>query len=96
MPVRLLIQIQVQPGTGPEQVSAFLNLAPLVRAEAGCLKYELHQVVASPDRFVIDEEWATQADLDAHAESEHMIQADVQNRQFRTGPAIITELSHVH
>ncbi|MDR2373997.1 MAG: antibiotic biosynthesis monooxygenase [Bifidobacteriaceae bacterium] len=37
-----------------------------VYQEPGCLLYALHE---APDRFVLIEKWASQADLDAHGQS---------------------------
>jgi len=96
MSIRILVHIHVQPGKSSEQISAFRDLAPLVRAEPGCLKYKLHQVVGSPDEFLLDEEWETQASLDAHGKTEHMVQAAVDNRAFRARPATATHLSAIN
>ncbi|MFF7502102.1 putative quinol monooxygenase [Streptomyces lavendulae] len=40
-PVQLLIHITTLPGRGPEQIAAFERLAPVVRAEEGCLRYDI-------------------------------------------------------
>ncbi|WP_329402911.1 antibiotic biosynthesis monooxygenase family protein [Streptomyces melanogenes] len=53
--VRLHILITTLPGRGQEQVDAYERLAPIVRAEQGCLQYDLHRVVDDPDRFVLVE-----------------------------------------
>lgn len=95
MTVKLLVQIEVQSGKAEEQITAFRRFAPLVRAEHGCLGYDLYRVTGYPERFILDETWLDQDSLDAHAESGHMIQADIANRSFRAGPAIAFELSPV-
>ncbi|MFC5905858.1 putative quinol monooxygenase [Streptacidiphilus monticola] len=46
--VQLLVVITTLPGHGAEQVAAFEQLAPVVRAEEGCLQYDLHQVRDGP------------------------------------------------
>ncbi|WP_336604663.1 antibiotic biosynthesis monooxygenase family protein [Pseudomonas sp. ADAK22] len=46
--VRLVVMINTQPGKGAEQRAAFAKLAPLVRAEHGCLHYDLHPWSATP------------------------------------------------
>ncbi|MFI5985474.1 putative quinol monooxygenase [Streptomyces sp. NPDC051555] len=91
-PVQLLIQITTRAGRGGEQVAAFERLAPLVRAEAGCLRYDLHQVSGDPDRFVLIERWASKAALAAHDATPHMIEADAASPTFRAGPAVVVEL----
>lgn len=93
MSLHLVVVITAQPGRGQEQVEAFARLAPLVRAEAGCLQYDLHGVAGDPDRFVLLEEWASRADLDAHARSPHMTAAGAASAGFRAGPAQVMVLS---
>jgi quinol monooxygenase YgiN len=90
--VRLVILITTLPGRGREQVEAHERLAPVVRAEEGCLQYDLHQVSGDPDRFVLVEEWASRAALAAHDVTPHMIEADAASPAFRAGPAQVIEL----
>jgi quinol monooxygenase YgiN len=42
------------------------------RAEEGCVTYELLQNAADPTDFTFVEEWNSKADLDRHAESDHI------------------------
>jgi quinol monooxygenase YgiN len=81
------VHIECLPGRGDEQVEAFRRLAPLVRAEDGCLQYDLHRVEGDADRFVLIERWAGDAELAAHHEQPHMADAAAENRTFRAGPA---------
>jgi quinol monooxygenase YgiN len=92
MSVRLLVTITVQPGLRDQQIAAFDRLAPLVRAEEGCLRYELLAVAGDPERFVIDEEWESRTALAAHSAAEHMLAASAANAAFRAGPAEVVEL----
>lgn len=92
-PVRLVILITALPGRGREQEEACERLAPLVRAEEGCLRYDLHGVAGDPDRFVLIEEWASKEALAAHDATPHMIEADAASPAFRAGPAQVLELS---
>ncbi|WP_314245835.1 putative quinol monooxygenase [Streptomyces kutzneri] len=91
-PVQLVILINTLPGRGREQVAAFERLAPVVRAEAGCLQYDLHQVSGEPDRFVLIERWSSQAALEAHDATPHMAEADAASPAFRAGPAEVIRL----
>lgn len=92
-PVHLVILITTLPGRGPEQVAAFERLAPVVRAEEGCLRYDMHQVSGDPDRFVLIERWSSKAALAAHDVTPHMIEADAASPAFRAGPAQVLELA---
>uniref|UniRef100_A0AAU2JK32 Antibiotic biosynthesis monooxygenase n=1 Tax=Streptomyces sp. NBC_00049 TaxID=2903617 RepID=A0AAU2JK32_9ACTN len=91
-PVQLVILITTLPGRGPEQTAAFERLAPVVRAEEGCLQYDLHQVSGEPDRFVLIERWSSQAALAAHDVTPHMVEADAASPAFRAGPAEVIRL----
>lgn len=92
MQIHLLILIQTLPGRGQDQIDAFAELAPLVRAEPGCIQYDLHPVQGDPDRFALLERWASREALDAHDRSPHMAAADTANTAFRAGPAEVFEL----
>ncbi len=48
------------------------RIIPLVRAEPGCRRYELHANVFEEGLFVFNEEWETQAHLDVHIATSHM------------------------
>ncbi|WP_371680548.1 putative quinol monooxygenase [Streptomyces sp. NBC_01276] len=92
-PVQLLIHITTLPGRGPEQIAAFERLAPVVRAEEGCLRYDMHQVSGEPDRFVLIERWSSQEALAAHDATAHMVEADAASPVFRAGPAVVVRLA---
>jgi quinol monooxygenase YgiN len=92
MSVSLIVLIEVQPGKADEQIKAFARLAPLVRAEAGCIEYRLHRVADDENRFVITEEWESEAALAAHDIAPHMAEAAGRNKLFRAGPAQVMRL----
>lgn len=43
------------------------------RAEPGCINYDFHVDAADPCLFVFYENWASQADLDAHLKMPHLV-----------------------
>ncbi|MFJ4780729.1 putative quinol monooxygenase [Streptomyces sp. NPDC088762] len=92
-PIHLAVLITTLPGRGREQIEAFERLAPIVRAEDGCLQYDLHQVTGHPDRFVLLERWTSRSALAAHDATPHMIEADAAGPAFRAGPAEVLELT---
>ncbi len=92
MSISLIVLIEVQAGKAEEQVEAFAQLAPLVRAEAGCIEYRLHRVAGDENRFVITEEWESEAALAAHGSAPHMVKAASRNKLVRAGPAQIVKL----
>ncbi|WLH88240.1 putative quinol monooxygenase [Pseudomonas sp. FP453] len=87
--VRLVVIITTQPGRGSDQLAAFETLAPLVRAEEGCIQYDLHPVAGNPDSFVLIEKWASKAALEAHHRTAHMEEASRHNPTFRAGPSTV-------
>ncbi|MEU2752332.1 putative quinol monooxygenase [Streptomyces collinus] len=91
-PIRLVIHITTLPGRGKDQIAAFERTAPLVRAEEGCLQYDMHQVCDAPDRFVLIERWSSEEALAAHDASPHMVEADAAATAFRAGPATVVRL----
>ncbi len=42
------------------------------RAEAGCLRYDLHESTTEPGWFLLYETWKTAADLDAHFQTPYL------------------------
>jgi quinol monooxygenase YgiN len=95
MSVSLLVLIETQPGKSAEQLKAFEQLAPKVRAEAGCLEYQLHRVSGREEQFVLTETWESEAALGAHDIAAHMVEADAANKAFRAGPATVLRLTKV-
>lgn len=90
--ISLVIKIEVQEGKRQEQINAFNTLAPIVRAELGCIQYELKAVEDNENQFVLLEKWASMAALDAHDKTAHMIEADSKNHLFRAKPAEVLKL----
>ena len=60
----------------PEHCEEFLlqveRIIPLVRAEPGCSRYELHADVFDEGLFVFCEEWECQKHLNDHIATPHM------------------------
>ncbi len=90
--MHLVVLISTRPGLAHRQVEAFARLAPVVRAEAGCHRYDLHPVDGEVDRFVLLEEWESPDHLAAHAASPHMREAAGENDEFRADPPELLRL----
>jgi len=93
--ISLVILIETKQGCAREQVQAFQKLQPLVLAEKGCLQYELNRVAGEENKFFLIEKWASQEDLSAHDQSEHMRVADAHSPSFRAKPAVVFELEKI-
>lgn len=70
--VRVVAVLQGQPGSGGALLALWPELAAQVRAEQGCLAYDLHRVTGDDDRFYVLEHWASLEALAAHGRSPHM------------------------
>jgi quinol monooxygenase YgiN len=55
-----------------EELKALLtDMVKPSQAEEGCLLYEIYQVNAKPNTFVVIESWESEAALDGHKHSAH-------------------------
>ena len=79
--VHVIVTMQVEAGRLPEFREVARELAALVRAEAGCLRYEYTVDVPSPlaiqepiddHRITLIEQWKSDAALEAHTRAPHM------------------------
>lgn len=64
--------IQIDPAKVPEAVKAAQAVMEATRKEAGCISYTFSSDLAQEGRFLIFEEWESQAALDAHFKEPHM------------------------
>lgn len=93
MTLRIAILITTQPGKSEEQVAAFNLIKDAVRAEEGCIRYDLHRVENQAERFLLLEEWDSAEALATHDASAVMAEAGVRHAAFRAGPVEVLELS---
>ena len=70
MPVVIAVQTP-KPGRLQDVLNAFAAVSPKVHRERGCLLYAAH---TDGKVCVMVEEWASQADLDAHASGEPLLE----------------------
>ncbi|MDO4232145.1 MAG: putative quinol monooxygenase [Lautropia sp.] len=70
-PVKIVATIMLKDA---HREALLAEMKPLVagsRAEAGCLRYDLHQDIQNPNRVVVFEIWKSQAAVDEHNASTH-------------------------
>ncbi|TQS70106.1 antibiotic biosynthesis monooxygenase [Rhodobacteraceae bacterium] len=70
--IYLVAMHRAHPGCEGVLKQSLVALIAPTRAEAGCIRYELHEARGHPGRFLFYEVWETQAHLDAHAASAHL------------------------
>lgn len=92
MTIRIAILITTQRGKSEDQVAAFALIEDAVRAEQGCLGYDLHRVTNHDEQFLLLEEWESAEALEQHNTSAMMADASVRHAGFRVGIEVL-ELS---
>ena len=73
--IRVLAFFKAKPGKAAALKDFLSQLVEPTRREDGCLRYELHQNKADPEDIVFIEEWASDAALDDHLASAHVLAA---------------------
>lgn len=68
---RAVGKIRALPDHEDELLGLLRTLAPVTREEAGCLAFEVFQILDEPGSFAIHERWATPAAMNAHHQTEH-------------------------
>lgn len=66
--------IVVKSGRGDAVAEMLAAALDTVRAEPGCLRYDLFRVRRDDDTLVMLEQWASKEDLRAHGASEHFVE----------------------
>ena len=61
--------------------------------EKGCLSYDGHVSVNSPNLYVVVERWETRDDLNAHGRAPHMKVWREYSSQMKTAPTVIEIIS---
>ena len=72
MPLTILAQITANPGQEDLLRSELEKLVPITRAEAGCIRYDLHRDNENPGFFVFYETWESRELWQAHMNSPHL------------------------
>jgi quinol monooxygenase YgiN len=70
---------------------ALLDLVAQTRKEKGCINYDLHQSQDNACEFVMYENWESAVDLDAHANSTHLLEFGKSMGQFQERPTQVTK-----
>ena len=70
--VTVIATFQARPGKETELKDALIDLVAPTRREAGCWNYDLHASPEDPSKFLLHENWTSQAHLDAHLKAPHI------------------------
>lgn len=80
----------VKPDHVEEGKSLILGFVEPSLVQPGCLFYDAYQSNEDPAEFVIVDAWATQEDLDGHANSEHVAKTVEQLLPLLAKPASVS------
>ncbi len=70
--IGIVATLPVQPGKEAEFEKVFADLRSKVKAnEKGCLQYDFFKSKSEPATYIVMEQYATQADLDAHGKTDY-------------------------
>jgi quinol monooxygenase YgiN len=70
-PLDVVATIAVKPGRADAVVEIVTGHLDAIRAEEGCLRYDLYRVRRDDETLVMVEQWASKEALRAHGEAEH-------------------------
>ena len=88
--VHLTAKITAKPGAADQLEKALLAVVPTVRAEDGCLRYDLHRESREGNEFLFYEIWASPEALKAHGQSAHMNAMRASLEGLVDGPSQLT------
>ena len=81
---------RVHPAYSQDFIHQVERIIPLVRAEPGCTRYELHADVFDAGLFVFCEEWETQKHLNDHITTPHMQAHFSKSAEWMAAPTDLT------
>ncbi len=68
----VVAELNAKPGREEELRGLLLSVIPAVRAEEGCIQYDLHVSTTDPTSFVFYENWKDADALKNHSRAPHM------------------------
>lgn len=78
--------IPINPDRRDEAIQVAMKMAEASQQEEGCNAYQFYADFADPNTFLIFEEWASEAALQAHFQTPHMAEFQKQIPQYVAGP----------
>ncbi len=93
--ITVVAHIRAKPGFEQQVKASLLGLIPPTVQEQGCIRYDLHQDLRDPCRFVFHEHWACEDDLDRHLASPHLRRWPAETEGWLAAPVEIYRLQKV-
>jgi quinol monooxygenase YgiN len=70
--VHVVVHLHVRAESEVRALAVFGGVIAATRAEPACVRYELFRAVEDPQKFVLVEEWRSQAGLDEHLQQTYV------------------------
>lgn len=93
--LEVVATIAVQPGRADRVVEIVTDHLKTIRAEDGCLRYDLYRVHRDPDTLVMVERWASKDALKAHGSADHFHEMSASLAPELAGPPVVRVLDPV-
>jgi quinol monooxygenase YgiN len=90
-PLTVVARVRSKGGQEARLRQELQRLVAPTRAEAGCLRYDLHESTTQPGWFLLYETWKSQADLDAHFQTPYLKAFFQMAPELTDGPSEITK-----
>ncbi len=88
--VFVVAKLVAKPGKEETLANELKPLVPLVRAEPGCIRYDLHRAQDGSGTFMLYEIWADAAALDVHAKASNLVDFVARTKDIMDGALDIT------
>ena len=95
MPIFVFVRFHAKPGCTPKLVGALQEIVVPTRAESGCVAMNVFRSLDDPSTFFIHSNWKSQADLDAHIQTEHMQAFSAKIADLLTEEAVPSRTSRI-
>ena len=89
-PLTLVVRVRAKIGKEARLRREMQGLVPPTRAEAGCLRYDLHESKTEPGWFLLYEMWKSEADLDTHFQKPYLKAFFQLAPELTEGPSEVT------
>src|SRR5260370_37310399 len=90
-PLTLVVRVRAKSGKEARLRQEMQGLLSPTRAEAGCLRYDLHESKSEPGWFLLYEMWKSEADLDSHFQTPYLKAFFQMAPELRAGPSEVTK-----
>ena len=93
--IAVVARFKAVQGADQKLKELLLALIEPSRSDEGCIKYDLHQAVDDPTRFIFYEIWESREHLDRHAATPHVKNTRAKSKDLLAEPPEVTLLTKI-